>query len=287
MIYTGKVGVVGVGTMGYAIAEKLAEEKMLSAVYDKNYKKELSGQYFQCKTIQQLVRKSGVVLLILPDDYAVTGVVNEICELKLKPQVIVNMSTISPQVSEENEQRVVSVGVEYIECPMIGGVRSIYDRKLKVIVGGSKEKVNFIEALLGKICEKIIFSTGRGGALRLKLLHNLVTVSNSAVFMSALKAAEKLNVNKKDFFEVVQSGTASSYVAHKTLNRTLLEDDFAEGFKLGLLQKDLKLIMELLGNIDMHKLPLFKATNKFYQTEKCEVDLLEMDYPIIYSKLEN
>lgn len=282
------ISVVGAGVMGKELIKIFSEEKILLGYYDLKAKIESNAFFdetFFKKSIKEL-KSSSFIFLCLPNQDSVEKTIDLIlsdCTEKAKCLSIIDMSTSSPDFANKIFKKCSLEGINYYECPMIGGVRALRERKLNVLIHSNQQNYSKLEPILKLFCNRIYEFQNSGEPNSLKLVHNFITISNSLIAMQGLAISDELGFDRETFFDVIENGTASSYVIKKTLKRTLLHGDFKEGYKLNLVKKDMKAINALFEKYDLN-FSIYKEIVKIIMSDFDE-EFLGVDYPIIYSQL--
>ncbi|WP_444626232.1 NAD(P)-binding domain-containing protein [Flavobacterium columnare] len=286
-MYKKRIGVIGVGTMGKELVNIFTENDLLNGYFDVSENLELDDKYldYRSSSINCLLFQSSIIFLCLPNKSSIENVVDTLCKAKkTRKLIIVDMSTSSPSLASEIHEKCLNNGISYFESPMIGGVRSLKKKELKILINGDKEDYLNLFPILNIFCSKIYFFQKKGEPNSMKLIHNMVTISNSFIAMNALSICEEMKFDKETFFDIIENGTASSYVIKNTLKRTLLENDYNEGYKLGLVKKDM---IEILNLIDEKGNHLDVFSNIFEKIiSMVDKNNENYDYPIIYSKIK-
>lgn len=118
-----RVGLIGLGVMGWRIGVNLARAGKLHAVYNRTLSKaqQFSMEYgvTYAKSPRELAEGSDVILTVLSDDAAVKGIVEEILPT-MKGRTLLEMSTISPSLSVELAERVSRTGGRMYDAPLVG-----------------------------------------------------------------------------------------------------------------------------------------------------------------------
>lgn len=267
------VTVVGIGTMGEAIAKKVCSN-LKTYTYDADTSLEVKG----CQRITNIKDIcSEVLILCLPDSVVLDKYKKKLLENK-NLKIIIDHTTNHPEMVAQFYTFFNDKKIEYIEAPMVGGVRSVRNSNLTILTTSNVKNSN-PQRIMKSYTKKFIYSGEKLNPSKYKLLHNLVTISNSNIFLEILHFAEKIGLNKEKFFEIIQNGTASSYVSTNTLVRTILNDNYDDGFKLKLAFKDIKYAFDLSRQSNLN-LPIINIVRK-YMKEALKQEKSFKDYPIV------
>jgi 3-hydroxyisobutyrate dehydrogenase len=136
-----RVGLIGVGNMGRALADRLVDEGHSLALWNRTPEKAagILGTV-QCQTPAEVVEKSEVIISILANDTAIDAVYgggSGICAGSLAGKVVVEMCTTAPETTTKLERDVTARGGLFLECPVGGTIGPARDGQLLGLAGGS------------------------------------------------------------------------------------------------------------------------------------------------------
>jgi len=157
--------------------------------------------------------------------------------------VLVDMSTISPLVSQRIGAALAEKSVKMLDAPVSGGEKGAIDGVLSIMVGGDKavfDKVLPIFQAMGKTITHL-GPLGAGGFT--KLANQIIVAVNLTALGEALTLAKKAGLDRELTLTALAGGLAGS----KCLDQkkpNYLADTYNPGFKIDLHYKDLGLIME-------------------------------------------
>ena len=137
------VGFIGLGIMGKPMAENLIEAGYDLVVYNRTRAKaeELEGAMV-AGSPKEVAERSDLIITMLPDSPQVDEVLageDGVFEGVEEGNLIVDMSTISPVVTEELSERARERGASMLDAPVSGGDVGAIDGTLSIMVGGSEE----------------------------------------------------------------------------------------------------------------------------------------------------
>ena len=149
-----RIGVVGLGRMGWALAERFAGQGCEVVGWTRSgfesSKAEESG-FAPSETLGELVSSSDIVFLSLFDEIAVRDVLGQLAVLDLERKLIVETSTVSPNVCRQLESSINAAGGALIDAPISGGPEMVRSGDMGLFIGGSDVAANRRDrALLGR-----------------------------------------------------------------------------------------------------------------------------------------
>lgn len=243
------VGFIGLGIMGRPMAKNLlkagyplvvhsrspgpVEELVKSGAKEAASPKHVAGQVDVLVTM--LPNSPDVELVALGKDGIIEGA--------RRGLLFLDMSTISPIVSQKVSKALTAKGVRMLDAPVSGGEKGAIDAALSIMVGG--EQTDFDAALpvfqaLGKTITHL-GPLGAGGFT--KLANQIIVAVNLTALGEALTLAKKAGLDRALTLKALSGGLAGSKcMEQKTPN--YLSEAYNPGFKIDLHFKDLGLIME-------------------------------------------
>jgi 3-hydroxyisobutyrate dehydrogenase len=158
-----------------------------------------------------------------------------------KPQtVFLDMSSSNPSNSKNNAKKLTSLGYEFIDAPVSGGVKRAIDGSLAIMVGGEKVSVEKIMPIL-KSMGKTIVHVGSGGAGHaVKALNNYVSASGLLAVSEALVAAEAFGIDPHLANQVFNASTGKNNTTDVKVENFMLSGTFNSGFAIALMRKDIQ-----------------------------------------------
>lgn len=184
---------------------------------------------------------SEVVILMVPDTpdvekvlFGPAGVVEGV-----RPgAVVINMSSISPAAEPLNAARLAEKGAEYLDAPVSGGDVGAIAGTLSIMVGGKSEVFEAMRPVLGCMGKTLSHIGPHGAGQTCKLANNMVGAMTLMAVAEALTFASKSGADPARVREALLGGFAQSRILD-IHGKRMIERDFAPGFKIELMQKDL------------------------------------------------
>jgi len=263
-----KLGWIGTGRMGYAMAERLAKGGCDLAVWNRTKAKADPLSKYGARVVNQLEELSTKdILFVMVSTY---DDVKEVIGKALaagsnagKPKMVVECSSISLEGSAELRKILSSKGVEYLAAPVSGNAKVIKAGKLTFVVSGPKaayEKAKPYLDMMGVGSSYV----GEGELARIaKICHNvhLGVVIQSLCEITIL--AEKAGMPRHAFLDFLnKSVMGSMFTRYKT--PALVNLDFHVTFTPKLLRKDLDLGLDAGREFEV-PMPLTSLTRDLLQ----------------------
>ncbi|GAB2776889.1 NAD(P)-dependent oxidoreductase [Salinimicrobium soli] len=279
-----KIGWIGLGKMGKPMSESLLKAGRTVIVYNRTKDKEEPLKEDGADTAaspKELIEKVDVVFLMISDDKAVEDVFygdKGILAAEVSGKIVVNMSTVSAEVSRKVASALESKGNDYLDAPVSGSVKQAQDATLVVIAGGKGEVFEEVSPLLETIGKKAILVGDIGVGNLTKLAVNTFLGIVTQGLAEVINFSREKEVKTSDLMEIINNSALGSPFI-KIKGNAVLEEDYNAAFTLSHLTKDLRLAQE--AGFDA---PLGNAA---YETfSKAEAELGGEDVISIIKKLK-
>ena len=240
-----KIGFVGLGIMGKPMARNLLKASHSLVVYDimpTGMEELAAAGADKGSSPKDVASRTDLVITMVPDgpevEQAVLGS-NGVLEGARKGTIVVDMSSISPMVSQKVGAACEAEGVEFLDAPVSGGEPKAIDGTLAIMVGGRKDVFDKVEPILKQMGSTVVL-TGKVGAGNVtKLANQIMVACNIAAMGEALVLATKAGLDPEVVFNAVKAGLAGSTVLNVKAPM-VYSRNFKAGFRIRLHQKDLR-----------------------------------------------
>ena len=239
-----KVGFIGLGIMGKPMAKNLLEADYDLVVYNRTREKaeELASDGATvADSPKEVAQQSDIIITMLPDSPQVEEVLtgaNGLLEGVSEGALIVDMSTISPVVTEELSEKAREKGASMLDAPVSGGDVGAIDGTLSIMVGGSEEDFERARPLF-EVMGKTVTHVGPSGTGQVVKAANQIVVALTIEAVSeALVLGSKGGVAPEKILDVLGGGLAGNKVMELKREK-MLSHTFDPGFKIELHHKDL------------------------------------------------
>jgi 3-hydroxyisobutyrate dehydrogenase len=250
------VAVLGVGTMGSAMATRLLQAGLETVVWDRSAgaTSELGTQgAIVAGSPQEAVAKSDVVITMLSTVDVIVSVVDDGVLGAMRPHAIwVQMGTIGLEATERLIERAKEIrpDVLFVDAPVSGSKGPAEAGQLLILASGPAEAAPRLEPAFSAIGRRTMWlgEAGRGSRLKLVLNTWLAFLMEGVAETDAL--AQQLGVTRKEFIDALEGGPLASGLALATLHK-IDTGDFAPEFALAWALKDVDLALSPLpaGNL--------------------------------------
>jgi 3-hydroxyisobutyrate dehydrogenase-like beta-hydroxyacid dehydrogenase len=241
------VGLIGLGNMGTAVAERLLGAGYALVVFNRTTQKAdaLAEQGAEvAETAAELLERAEVIVTSLANDEAFEAVAAEVVHAARPGTVLVDLSTVSPAASARVASLAEETSLEYLRAPVSGNPTVVRAGNLSFMVSGPRETLDRVEPVLLAVGPTIHY-VGEGEQARVvKLAINLMIAGLAQLMSEALVLGEAAGVSRETLLEVMgSSAVGAPFVKYKT--EPLLRDDFSATFTTALMEKDIDLVLDV------------------------------------------
>lgn len=255
-----KLGFIGLGIMGKPMAKNLLKAGYELNICDINQEAvrevEQAGGV-ACSTSKEVAQGSDIIFTMLPNSPHVKTVILEkdgVLEGMKPGAIVVDMSSIDPNVSVELEKAIDAAGGRMIDAPVSGGEPKAVDATLSFMCGGEQDVFDQVKPILEKMGASVVLVGPVGSGNMTKLANQIIVAVNIAALSEALVLAAKSGVNPENVYKAIRGGLAGSTVMDAKAPM-MLDRNFDPGFRIELHIKDLTNAMNASQAVDM-ELPM-------------------------------
>lgn len=259
-----KVGLIGLGVMGYGMALNLIKAGYTVVACDVN-KARIEMIPDQDKVISvdhpcEVLEHTNVVITMLPNSPNVLDVLEGdkgllTAELP-NDMLFIDMSSISPDVTREIGKKLKDKGIKFLDGPVSGGQSGAMNGTLTIMVGGPDEVMEEAMPLFQAVGKNIIHCGECGAGQVVKVANQLMSAINLISMSEAFTLGTKAGVDPEIMMNVIKGGSGRCWAVEDRMPQ-ILKGNFEPGFTINLHTKDIKLAVDMAKNMN---LPLF-ATN--------------------------
>ncbi|HSQ79725.1 MAG TPA: NAD(P)-dependent oxidoreductase [Casimicrobiaceae bacterium] len=153
---------------------------------------------------------------------------------------LIDMTTSSPALAEKIAAAAAARGVHALDAPVSGGDVGAREAKLSIMVGGDEEAFRRAQPILALMGTKIVRQGGPGAGQHTKLCNQIVIASTMLGVCEGLAYAQRSGLDAPTVLESIGGGAAGSFLLNN-LGPRILRGDFAPGFMIDHLVKDLRI----------------------------------------------
>jgi len=264
------IGWIGLGTMGIPMANSLLRNDYDLTVYNRNPEKVRTLEDQGAKVAvspADLISKVETVIVMVTDDQAIKDIFegpDGLLSIDTNGKTIINMSTVSPEISIQMEALCKQRGNYYLDAPVSGSVKQATEATLVIIAGGEASVFENAKPILESLGKVALRFGEVGSGNRVKLIVNTFLAIQAQALAEALSFAKDLQVDQAALMDVLNSGALGSPFV-KIKGEAIVGNNFKPAFSLNNIVKDLKLAKEIGLNY-----PLGTTALNSYQSAAAE-----------------
>jgi 3-hydroxyisobutyrate dehydrogenase-like beta-hydroxyacid dehydrogenase len=282
------LGFVGLGVMGGNMVARLLEKGHTVTGYNRTKAKaqKLIDRGMKWADSPRAVAEAADVTFTMVTNTASLAAITEgpdgILAGLSSGKFLIDMSTVSPDVSRTLAEKVRANGADMIDAPVSGSVITLQQGKLSVMVGGRKETFERLKPLLLDIGPKVTYVGGNGVALSMKIAVNLSLAVQMLAFSEGVLLAEKSGIAREVAVDVlVHSAVASPMIQYR--GPFVLQQPEEAWFDVNMMQKDMVLAMELGRKLNA-PVPTTALTNEFLTAARA-MGWEKQDFAVVFDVL--
>jgi L-threonate 2-dehydrogenase len=263
----GRVGVVGLGTMGGAVARNLAERGWAVVGYDPSSQRVEEARAAGVKIVDSpaaVAAETDTILTSLPSAAALHAVVREIADSNSKELLVVEMSTLTLEDKSKAESALRAAGHTMLDCPLSGTGAQAATRDLVVYASGDPDRIEDLRDIFADF-SRLAHNVGEfGNGMKIKFVANLLVAINNVASAEAMVLGMKAGLDPQQIIDLVSAGAGNSRIFE--LRAPLMAERRYEPatMSIGLWQKDMQVIGEFARQIGCPT-PIFTATETVYR----------------------
>ena len=196
-----------------------------------------------CSSPKQAMEASDFCILMVSDTPDVQEVLfadNGVMQGARADNVVIVMSTISPEATRKMAKQLETAQVHWLDAPVSGGDRGAIAGSLSIMAGGEKHVFERAKPLLECMGKNIVHIGDAGAGQVAKLCNQLLAAQTIAAIAEAFAFAQAANVSRARVREALLGGFANSRILELHGQR-MLDDNYTPGFKAKLHLKDMKI----------------------------------------------
>ena len=245
-----QVGFIGLGAMGLPMTRHLVEAGHGVTVASRSrgpIEKAVGFGATEADGPRGVVDASEVTIVCVPNSPEVVEVIDEATPAIGDGKILVDASTIDPEVERAQHERVTAAGARYLEAPLSGGTVGAEKGTLTLMVGGDADVLEAARPALDPFAGLIVHVGGPGMGQVVKLCNNLIYAAQMLATAEATVMASKAGVDLAQLYEVLTHSTGDCVAVRTRLPAEGVVPDspasnnWAPGFMTDLMAKDLDL----------------------------------------------
>ena len=248
-----RVGVIGLGNIGGHVATHLVADGDEVTVFDTDEARIAPLVESGAKAAAgpaAVAEASELTLLSLPTPEVVDSVASAWLEGASPGDLLIDISTNSPEAVRALGARVSARGCELLDAPLTGGAVGAEARMLVFMVGGDRAAFERCKPVLDRLSRAVFHLGDLGLGNTAKLVNSLLAFTSTWVSLEGLSLAAKAGIDVRTMVDVVRTGGAGNFFIDRMVEG-INERGRPAQFAIELAAKDAGLIEQLGSSLDV------------------------------------
>jgi 3-hydroxyisobutyrate dehydrogenase-like beta-hydroxyacid dehydrogenase len=244
-----QIGFIGLGLMGSRLTRRLHEGGWSIRAWNRSPQPAVGAKkdgIAVAPSVASLVAGSDVILSSLANDAAVRSVYFDqggVFSTAEPGTVILEMSTISPELSRSLHQEASAKGVNFLDVAVSGSTPAAEAGTITLLAGGEKEIFEQCIPIYESIARQWFLIGPGSSGIQMKLVVNLLLGLGMQAIAEAVSLGEHLQIDRNILLSVL-SKTAVMPPAFLGKLHKIKDGDYSPEFPLRLMSKDMDLVMD-------------------------------------------
>jgi 3-hydroxyisobutyrate dehydrogenase len=276
-----RVGFIGAGLMGSAMAHRLLDQGIPVIAWDRDSEqvRALEGRgAAQAAGPGEVVSGAGVVITMLPTAEIVLDVVEPLLEDWPQRTIWLQMSSVGAAEADQLARVADAHAVTLVDAPVSGSTHPAEEGQLTILASGPDSARTVLEPVFAALASRVMWVGEAGMGSRLKLAANHWMISSVAALAESMHLCDAMGLNQQHFIELLDGGPLGSVYAVQKLDE-MRRHEYPAGFPVRLALKDLELVHEVEESSRITMPVLDAVLARFMAADD---DLADQDLAAIY-----
>ncbi len=276
-----RVGILGIGLMGSAMAGRLLDQGIAVAAWDRNpqHARALADRGATVATEPaEALRGTQAVITMLPTADVVLDLVEPLLDAWPKNTIWVQMSSVGATEADQLTQLAEAHGVALVDAPVSGSTHPAEQGQLTILASGPDSARIPLEPIFDALASRVLWVGEAGMGSRLKLVANHWMITNVAALAESMHLCEAMGLDQRQLNALLDGGPLGSAYAVQKLDE-MQRHQYPAGFPVRLALKDLELVREVEQSSGA-KMPLLDVVLERFAT--ASRDFADDDLAAIY-----
>jgi 3-hydroxyisobutyrate dehydrogenase-like beta-hydroxyacid dehydrogenase len=245
------IGLVGTGNMGRRMGLRLiaaGHRLIVNDAFKAAAEPLIAKGATWAESPKAAAQQARIVLTSLPGPKEIEAVVtgtNGVLAGAKAGDLLIEMSTNSPQLVKRLAATAQANGVRFLEAPVAGGTKGAEDGTLTIMTGGDAAVLESAKPVLDLLGKRVIHMGEPGAGNATKLINNLLGMASIYAIAEAMTLGAKAGLDPQRLYAVLESGPVSNLILTNVYKSRAFKGDFAPAFALDLATKDQGLVVQL------------------------------------------
>ena len=276
-----RVGLLGVGLMGSAMAHRLLDRGIAVIAWDRDpdHVRALQRRGGEpAKAPSDVVRGAGVVITMLPTADVILDVVEPLLRDWPEGTVWLQMSSVGASEADQLTQVAEAHAIRLVDAPVSGSTHPAEEGELTILASGPNSARTAVQPVFDALASRVLWVGEAGMGSRLKLATNHWMITSVAALAESMHLCQAMGLDQQQFIALLDGGPLGSTYALQKLDE-MRRHQYPAGFPVRLALKDLELVREVEQS-SRATMPLLDAVLERFAT--ASEDLADQDLAAIY-----
>lgn len=244
-----KIGFVGTGVMGAAIAQNLLDAGHELTVFNRTKSKTaalVTAGASWADTPKKVAEQSEVV-------FTMVGFPNDVKQVYFEDDgifagsneqtILIDMTTSKPSLAQKIAEYGASRGIKVLDAPVSGGDIGAKNATLTVMVGGQETAYQQVKPLFEKISKKVTLFGPAGAGQHAKMANQIMIAGTMTGLTETLLYTKAAGLDPHKVLDALNAGGAQNW-SMSNYGPRILDDDYTPGFFARHFLKDLRIALQ-------------------------------------------
>ncbi|MBL1422185.1 MAG: NAD(P)-dependent oxidoreductase [Alphaproteobacteria bacterium] len=244
-----KIGFIGLGRMGFPMAQRLLTAGYELVVLDVNTEamdllaKEGAEKATSAKDVAD---KTDIVITSLPKPDIVSGVAlaDDGIAAGSRATIMLDVSTTGPSAAKDIAKGLAEKGKQWVDCPVSGGIKGAVNGTLALMVSCPNDIFETVKPIIENFGNPVHVGEDAGLGQVVKLANNMLAAAAVFLTAEAMAMGVKAGVDAKVMLDIINMSTGRNSASLDKFPKAVLPGTFDFGFATGLSYKDVRLCVD-------------------------------------------
>ena len=245
-----RVGLLGVGLMGSAMAHRLLEQGIAVVAWDREAERarELESRGAEAaEAPSDVVGRAAIVITMLPTAAVILDVVQPLLEDWPENAIWLQMSSVGAAEADQLTQVAEAHAITLVDAPVSGSTHPAEQGQLTILASGPESARPAVQPVFDALASRVLWVGEAGMGSRLKLATNHWMITSVAALAESMRLCEAMGLDQQQFIALLDGGPLGSAYALQKLDE-MRRHQYPAGFPVRLALKDLELVREVGEN---------------------------------------
>ncbi|MCX5786187.1 MAG: NAD(P)-dependent oxidoreductase [Elusimicrobia bacterium] len=244
-----RIGFIGLGTMGRAMAHNLVKARFSVSVYNRTRERVSEFADLGCEvavTPRALAKACDMVITMVSDPAALDSVLEGpegVFSAFLGGNTFINMSTVSVEYTAALAKKCFTAGVKFADCPVAGSKPLAESGQLIILAGGEPQTIEKLKSILLTMGRAVVYAGPAPCGTALKLCMNLIVAQLTTGLAEAAALAKAMQISPELIFEALDESPALNCGYFKAKKENILKQEYSPAFALKHMFKDTRFML--------------------------------------------